>query len=191
MTTDLAISTQLAQMQEMIARQQAEIAALREQKAGDGDGSLEMALREFERDHVQPTSFTTSPCQHTDGAGRLCARVFDAHVEERLGMNPMPLGHTFRLSRFEPSNKPKPRAFFAKDEPVAVVAVPETSIEDTYMSVAEAAKALKLKQTEVKALVADGQLKADTIPGSTFVRRVSVERIIAMAAVAEQDAEVI
>lgn len=192
MTTDLAaleVATEMAQMRALMAQQQAEIAELRAHQAGEGDGSLELAIREFERDKVAPTTFTTKPCQQVTKAGTLCNRLFAAHLEERLGMNPMPLGHTFRLEPFVASEKPKPRAFYQKDEPVAVVAAPEQSLEDTYLTVAQTAKALGMKAAEVKALIADGQLKADKVLGTVVVRRVAVERLIALASITEEDAD--
>lgn len=186
---ELEMATELAQMKAALAAQQAEIASLRAHQPGEGDGSLETAIRTFEAERVQPTTYTTMPCLYAKD-GVTCGRRSADHIEERLGMNPMPLGHTFRLRPFEASAKPKPRAFYQKDEPVAVVAAPDTSIEDTYLTVAQTAKALKMKSAEVKALIADGQLKADKVLGTTVVRKVAVERLIALASIAEEDADV-
>lgn len=192
MTTDLAAleqATELAQMRAEMAALRAETAELRAQRNSDGDGSLEQAIREFEHGRVAPTTFTTKPCQQITASGGLCGRVFNDHLEERLGMNPMPLGHSFRLSPFVPSTMTKPKSFYAKDEPVAVVVPPAEAIEDTYLTVAQTAKQLKIKVAEVRGLIADGQLKADKVLGTVVVRKVAVERLIAIASIAEQDGD--
>lgn len=188
--TDLDMQTMFAQMQAALAAQQAEIAALRAARNEDTDGSLAQALREFEAQHVTDTAWTASPCQHVDGNGRTCGRRFSSHVSERDGVRAEVADHTFRLTPLRHSDKPKPRAFYAKDEPTQRVD-PTESVQDTYLSVAQAAKALGMKAAEVKALVADGQLKADKIGSTVLVRKVAVDRLLALAQVAEDDAEVI
>lgn len=185
MVADLDIATQLAEMQALIAAQNAQIVALQSQQNEGADDFLQQQLRQFEAEKIAPTPFTTLGCKLVG-----CGRLFRDHVEERMGFPPMPLGHTFYATPPRSSDQPKPTSFYAKDEPVRAVE-PESSIEDTYMSVADAARALQLKQAEVKSLIADGQLKADKILGATFVRRVSVERIVAMAAVQEADEDVL
>jgi len=174
-TTDIANETalqMLAQMQAQLAAQQAEIEA----------------LRQYAADRVQGTTWTTSPCQQLLADGRICGHYSDDHVAPDVGQRAKVADHPFRLNPYKPTDKPKPRGFYAADVKVQPVEAPE-SIADTYVTVAQAAKMLKMKPNEVKALVADGQLKADRIGSTTLVRKIAVERIVAMAQTAEADAE--
>ncbi len=189
-TANLDIATQLAQMQAAIASLQAENQALRETNASEADDFLQQQLKQFEAANVTKTTWTSSPCQHIYEDGQLCARIFYAHVSDKEGVRPEVQGHSFRLTPLVKNEKPKPKGFFSKDEPVKRVD-PTESIEETYLSVAQAAKALEMKPAEVRALVADGQLKADKIGRTVLVRKVAVDRLLALAAVQEADEDVI
>ena len=190
MTTDIANADAMrliVEMQAQLASQQAEIEALRA-RGGDPGGDIDEAIRQFAADRVQGTTWTTSPCQQIRPDGRVCGFYADDHVAPDVGTRAKVADHPFRLNPYKANDKPKPRGFYAADVKVKPVEAPE-SITDTYVTVAQAAKMLGMKPNEVKALVADGQLKADKIGSTTLVRKIAVERIVAMAQTAEADAE--
>lgn len=185
---DLSTQTLLAQMQAQMAEQAALIRQLQSERAAEGDGSLQAALREFEAANVQVTAYMQAPCQHVLESGRACGQVFVAHIEEREGHRPMPLGHTFRT---KPVVSVTPRkGAYAREAKVQQVQ-PDDSIEATYLSVGQAAKALHMTQKAVRELVNDGQIKADKVGTTILVRKVAVDRMLALAQVEEDDADVI
>lgn len=177
---ELSTQTMLAQMQAQLAAQAAELRELRANRSAEGDGLVAAAVAEMEA-RIQPTGFTTTPCA-------LCGRLFADHVSDTPGVRALVTDHTWRKDPVH-SVPPQPGTYARAEQTKAVE--PDNAIEDTYMSVAQTAKALKLKQAEVKSLIADGQLKADKILGTTVVRKVSVERLIALASVEAEDNEVI
>lgn len=190
MTTDIANEAamqMLAQMQAQLAAQQAEIEALRS-RGGDPGGDIDEAIRQFAADRVQGTTWTTSPCQQLLADGRVCGFYSDDHVAPDVGQRAKVADHPFRLNPYKGTDKPKPRGFYAADVKVQPVEAPE-SITDTYMTVSQAAKALAVTVAEVKSMAADGRIRADKIGATVLVRKIAVDRLIALAQTAEADAE--
>ena len=62
-------------------------------------------------------------------------------------------------------------------------------LRDKYNHAIQTAKQLKVKVAQVREMIADGNLKADRVLGTLVVRKVAVERLIALASIAEEDAD--
>lgn len=183
--TTMDVSAVLEQMQSDLARLSAENAVLREQMANGvqdaATDSLKMAVREFDasRRVAVPGQRMTGPCIALVG-DKPCGHIWEDHVGDFDGSRPKVTGHSYRNAERPHPEKRKPRRYYAKEEKAVPVA--EEVTEDMLMTVSQAAEALGVKSAEAKQMVADGLLPMLKVGRTVLVKRVGVDKILALAA---------
>lgn len=179
---------QQSEMAAILARLQEQeqlIAELKAAAENEGTGDLDFAIREFSKGRVQQTQWTSGQCRALTKSGALCGRLLDDHLAPDVGTPARVRDHTFRLTPFVHIEVRKPRNHYSRDDVVQAAAEPD-AVEDTYYTERDAAARLGVTVPALRKLVKDGQVKADRVGSVVLVRRVSVDRIVALAELSEE-----
>lgn len=175
-----------------------ELALLREQVAngnGGPDDSITVGLREMERGTFDPTvrSIMDNPCAHVFPDGAVCGLSWKQNNDtiRQIHREYSPGSHSYRPTPLVLPDGPPPGngyalqkidlARFGLDQPE-----PQSAV-DTYVSEKQAAGMLTVNVKQLRAMVKARTLEADKIGEVTLIRKQSVERVIALAAIAADE----
>lgn len=147
------------------------------------DDSLQVAIAEFERSYVAdvPSLMNTAMCHHEEN-GRVCGLRYK---DTQNNLTHLSMSHTFL---------PQPRKEATRHESYTLTSVERARLEqrdptvaETHMSIAQAAKALGQKPADVREMVRSGGLQTDKVGSVVLVRRQSVEKLLALAELSEDE----